>query len=85
MDNKKMQNIVLELEKVIFESTKIQEMVSLLDSVAQDGTDSLDNFPLAINLISNLAYDNCKKLNALFEELRILTKNNKTSKGGDAA
>ena len=85
MDNKKMQNIVLELEKVIFESTKIQEMFNLLDSVAQDGTDSLDNFPLAINLISNLAYDNCKKLNALFEELRILTKNNKTSKGGDAA
>lgn len=85
MDNKKIQNIVLELEKVIFESTKIQEMFNLLDSVAQDGTDSLDNFPLAINLISNLAYDNCKKLNALFEELRILTKNNKTSKGGDAA
>lgn len=60
-------------------------MVSLLDSVAQEGVSSLDNFPLAINLISNLAYDNCKKLNALFKELRILTKNNKTSKGGDAA
>ncbi|MBS6314144.1 MAG: hypothetical protein ACLUFX_00495 [Oscillospiraceae bacterium] len=45
----------------------------------------MDNFPLAINLISNLAYDNCKKLNALFKELRILTKTNKTSKGGDAA
>ena len=85
MDNKKMQNIVLELEKVIFESTKIQEMVSLLDSVAQNGPDSLDNFPLAINLISDLAYDNCKKLNALFKELRILTKTNKTSNGGDAA
>lgn len=85
MDDKKMQNIVLELEKVIFESTKIQEMVSSLDSVAQEGVDSLDNFPLAINLISNLAYDNCKKLNALFKELRILTKTNKTSKGGDAA
>lgn len=85
MDNKKMQNIVLELEKVIFESTKIQEMVSLLDSVAQDGPNSLDNFTLAINLISNLAYDNCKKLKALFEELRILTKTNKTSKGSDAA
>ena len=49
-------------------------MVSLLDSVAQEGVSSLDNFPLAINLISNLAYDNCKKLNALFKELRILTK-----------
>ena len=66
-------------------------MVSLLDSVAQEGVSSLDNFPLAINLISNLAYDNCKKLNALFKELRILThpailtKTNKTSKGGDAA
>ena len=57
----------------------------MLDSVAQEGVSSLDNFPLAINLISNLAYDNCKKLNALFKELRILTKNNKTSKGGDAA
>lgn len=44
-------------------------MVSLLDSVAQEGVSSLDNFPLAINLISNLAYDNCKKLNALFKEL----------------
>lgn len=85
MDNKRMQNIVLELEKVIFESTRIQEMISLLDSVAQDGSNSLDNFPLAINLISDLACENCKELNALFEELRILTKNNKTSKGGDAA
>lgn len=85
MDNKRMQNIVLELEKVIFESTRIQEMISLLDSVAQDGPNSLDNFPLAINLISDLACENCKELNALFEELRILTKNNKTSKGGDAA
>lgn len=85
MDNKRMQNIVLELEKVIFESTRIQEMISLLDSVAQNGPNSLDNFPLAINLISDLACENCKELNALFEELRILTKNNKNSKGGDAA
>ena len=85
MDNKRMQNIVLELEKVIFESTRIQEMISLLDSVAQNGPNSLDNFPLAINLISDLACENCKELNALFEELHILTKNNKTSKGGDAA
>ena len=74
MDNKKMQNIVLEFEKVIFESTKIQEMFSLLDSVAQEGADSLDNFPLAINLMSDLACENCKQLNSLFKELRILTK-----------
>lgn len=85
MDNKKMQNIVLELEKEIFESTKIQEMVSLLDSVAQDGPHSLDNFPLAINLISDLSYENCKKLKALFEELYALTQPNKTSNGSDAA
>lgn len=85
MDDKKMQNIVLGLEKVIFESTRIQEMISLLDSVAQDGPHSLDNFPLAINLISDLSYENCKKLNALFEELRILNKTNKNSKGSDTA
>ena len=85
MDNKKMQNIVLELEKVIFESTKIQEMVSLLDSVAQEEVHSLDNFTLAINLISDLSYENCKNLKALFEELYALTEPNKTSKGSDAA
>lgn len=85
MDNKKMQDLVLELEKVIFKSTQIQEMISLLDSVAQHGTDSLDNFLLAINLMSSLAYENCKQLNSLFKELRILTNHNKSGKGGDAA
>lgn len=84
MDNKKMQNIVLELEKAIFESTKIQEMISLLDSVAQEEVHSLDNFTLAINLISDLSYENCKRIKALFEELHALTIPNKTSKGGDA-
>lgn len=80
-----MNSLILRLEKTTFDIKRVSETISLLDSVAQHGVDSLDNFTGAINLISNLAYDNCKQLNYLFKELRILTKTNKTSKGGDAA
>ena len=54
-------------------------------SVAQHGVDSLDNFTGAINLMSNLLFDSCKQLDELWQEMHLLNKNNKTSKGGDAA
>lgn len=77
-----MNRLILELEKTVFSIKSISETISLLDSVAQSGMDSLDNFTCAINLMSSLLYDSCKKLDELWQEMHLL---NKTSKGGDAA
>lgn len=85
MDNKKMKDLIFEFENEISKAKKIQEMFSLLDSVAREGVDSLDDFPLAINFINELAYDNCKQLKSLFDKMHLLNKNNKTSKSGEVA
>lgn len=80
-----MNRLILELEKTVFSIKSISETISLLDSVAQSKVDSLNNFTCAINLMSSLLYDSCKQLEELWQEMRLLNTNNKTSKGGDAA
>ncbi|WP_337485151.1 hypothetical protein [Porcipelethomonas sp.] len=80
-----MNSLILRLEKTTFDIKRVSETISLLDSVAQHGVDSLDNFTGVINLMSNLLFDSCKQLDELWQEMHLLNKNNKTSKGGDAA
>ena len=75
-----MEKLILELERVIFEARRIQETISLLDSAAQNGVDSLKNFTNAINLIDNLAFDNCNQLEEIWNEMRSITKKERCCK-----
>lgn len=80
-----MNDLILRLKKTTFDIKRISETISLLDSVAQSEMDSLDNFTGAINLMSNLLSDSCKQLDEIYQEMHSITKNNQSSKGGDAA
>lgn len=75
-----MEKFMLDLERAIFEARQIQETISLLDSVAQNGQDPLKNFTNAINLMSNLAFDNCNQLEHLWNEMYSMTKKQRCSK-----
>ena len=66
------------------ETKGISDLIGALFYAGESGT-SLDDFSDGLNLLYGFSVDNSRKLEEVWQEIHLLNKNNKTSKGGDAA
>lgn len=79
-----MNRLILRFEELKMETKGISDLIGALFYTGEAGT-SLNDFSDGIYLLYGLSVDNSKKLDELWQEMHLLNKNNKTSKGGDAA
>lgn len=79
-----MNRLILRFEELKTETKGISDLIGALFYTGETGT-ALDDFSDGLNLLYGLSVDNSKKPEELWQEMHLLNKNNKTSKGGDAA
>ena len=79
-----MNGLILRLEELQMETKGIADLIGALFYAGESGV-SLDDFSDGLNLLFSISVDNSKKLEEVWQEMHLLNKNNKTSKGGDAA
>lgn len=79
-----MNSLILRLEEIKMETKGISDLIGALFYAGESGT-PLDNFSDGLNLLYGFSVDNSRKLEEVWQEMHLLNKNNKTSKGGDAA
>lgn len=79
-----MNSLILRLEEIKMETKGISDLIGALFYAGESGT-SLDDFSDGLNLLFGFSVDNSRKLDEVWQEMHLLNKNNKTSKGGDAA
>lgn len=79
-----MNSLILRLEEIKMETKGISDLIGALFYAGEAGT-SLDDFSDGLNLLFGFSVDNSRKLDEVWQEMHLLNKNNKTSKGGDAA
>lgn len=79
-----MNSLILRLEEIKMETKGISDLIGALFYAGESGT-SLDDFSDGLNLLYGFSVDNSRKLEKVWQEMHLLNKNNKTSKGGNAA
>lgn len=79
-----MNSLILRLEEIKMETKGISDLIGALFYARESGT-SLDDFSDGLNLLFGISVDNSRKLDEVWQEMHLLNKNNKASKGGDAA
>ena len=79
-----MNSLILRLEELKMETKGISDLIGALFYAEESGT-PLDDFSDGLNLLFGISVDNSRKLDEVWQEMHLLNKNNKTSKGGDAA
>ncbi len=79
-----MNSLILRLEEIKMETKGISDLIGALFYAEESGT-PLDDFSDGLNLLFGISVDNSRKLDEVWQEMHLLNKNNKTSKGGDAA
>ena len=78
-----MNSLILRLEEIKNETKGFRFNRSVIYA-GESGT-SLDDFSDGLNLLFGISVDNSRKLDEVWQEMHLLNKNNKASKGGDAA
>ena len=76
-----MNSLILRLEEIKMETKGISDLIGALFYAGESGT-SLDGFSDGLNLLFGISVDNSRKLDEVWQEMHLLNKNNKTSKGG---
>lgn len=76
-----MSSLLSDLENLVHKIKGLSDLISAISS----SENSFDSFKDGIYLLSAVSYDYGKQLEELWREMHLLNKNNKTSKGGDAA
>ena len=79
-----MNSLILRLEEIKMETKGISDLIGALFYAEESGT-PLDDFSDGLNLLFGISVDNSRKLDEVWQEMHLLNKNNKTSKGGDDA
>lgn len=79
-----MNGLILRLEELKMETKGISDLIGALFFARESGT-PLDDFSDGLNLLYGISVDNSRKLEEVWQEMHLLNKNNKTSKGSDAA